>query len=43
MPDPFIAMTAMAAVTTRIGFYTNVLKLPLRDPLLTAKQVSTMA
>ncbi|MDV6268101.1 TIGR03619 family F420-dependent LLM class oxidoreductase [Rhodococcus globerulus] len=43
MPDPFIAMTAMAAVTSRIQFYTNVFKLPLRDPLLTAKQVSTMA
>lgn len=43
MPDPFIAMTAMAAVTQRVRFYTNVLKLPLRDPLLTAKQVATMA
>ncbi|MFE3290149.1 TIGR03619 family F420-dependent LLM class oxidoreductase [Rhodococcus sp. NPDC059234] len=43
MPDPFIAMTSMAAVTERITFYTNVLKLPLRDPLLTAKQIATMA
>lgn len=43
MPDPFIAMTAMAAVTHRVRFYTNVLKLPLRDPLLTAKQIATMA
>lgn len=43
MPDPFIAMAAMAAATERIHFYTNVLKLPLRDPLLTAKQVATMA
>ncbi|MGN5238443.1 TIGR03619 family F420-dependent LLM class oxidoreductase [Rhodococcus sp. SJ-3] len=43
MPDPFIAMTAMAAVTQRVRFYTNVLKLPLRDPLLTAKQIATMA
>ena len=43
MPDPFIAMTAMAAVTERLRYYTNVLKLPLRDPLLTAKQVATMA
>ncbi|MDH6679297.1 putative F420-dependent oxidoreductase [Rhodococcus sp. LBL1] len=43
MPDPFIAMTAMAAVTERMRFYTNVLKLPLRDPLLTAKQIATMA
>ena len=43
MPDPFIAMTAMAAVTERLHFYTNVLKLPLRDPLLTAKQIASMA
>ncbi|MPY79402.1 MAG: TIGR03619 family F420-dependent LLM class oxidoreductase [Actinophytocola sp.] len=43
MPDPFIAMTAMAAVTRRIRFATGVLKLPLRDPLLVAKQVATMA
>ncbi|WP_336883116.1 TIGR03619 family F420-dependent LLM class oxidoreductase [Rhodococcus globerulus] len=43
MPDPFIAIAAMAAVTSRIRFYTNVFKLPLRDPLLTAKQVATMA
>ncbi|NKY51321.1 TIGR03619 family F420-dependent LLM class oxidoreductase [Nocardia vermiculata] len=43
MPDPFIMMSAMAAVTERLEFSTNVLKLPLRDPLLTAKQVATMA
>lgn len=43
MPDPFIMMAAMAAVTERLEFSTNVLKLPLRDPLLTAKQVATMA
>jgi probable F420-dependent oxidoreductase len=43
MPDPFIAIAAMAAVTERLRFSTNVLKLPLRDPLLTAKQVATMA
>ncbi|GIH68071.1 TIGR03619 family F420-dependent LLM class oxidoreductase [Sphaerimonospora thailandensis] len=43
MPDPFIAMAAMAAVTERLHFSTNVLKLPLRDPLLTAKQVATLA
>ncbi|WP_106402830.1 TIGR03619 family F420-dependent LLM class oxidoreductase [Actinocorallia populi] len=43
MPDPFIAMSALAAVTTRLRFFTTVLKLPLRDPLLTAKQVATMA
>lgn len=43
MPDPFIMMAAMAATTERISFSTNVLKLPLRDPLLTAKQVATLA
>ncbi|NKY33144.1 TIGR03619 family F420-dependent LLM class oxidoreductase [Nocardia speluncae] len=43
MPDPFITMSAMAAVTERLEFSTNVLKLPLRDPLLTAKQIATMA
>jgi probable F420-dependent oxidoreductase len=43
MPDPFIMMSAMAAVTERLTFSTSVLKLPLRDPLLTAKQVATMA
>lgn len=43
MPDPFIAMTAMAVATERIRFSTGVLKLPLRDPLLVAKQVATMA
>lgn len=41
--DPFAAIPAMAAVTSTLRFYTNVLKLPLRDPLLTAKQVSSMA
>jgi probable F420-dependent oxidoreductase len=43
MPDPFIAIAAMAAVTERLEYLTNVVKLPLRDPLLTAKQVATMA
>ncbi|KQY54290.1 MULTISPECIES: TIGR03619 family F420-dependent LLM class oxidoreductase [unclassified Nocardioides] len=43
MPDPFVMMSALAAVTERLIISTNVLKLPLRDPLLTAKQVATMA
>ena len=30
--DPFVAIPAMAAVTERIRFYTNVVKLPLRQP-----------
>jgi probable F420-dependent oxidoreductase len=41
--DPFVAVAAMTAVTTRIRFYTNVLKLPIRNPLLVAKQVASLA
>lgn len=41
--DPFVSISAMAAVTGRIRFLTNVIKLPIRDPLLVAKQLSSMA
>lgn len=41
--DPFVAIPAMAAVTERLRFLTNVVKLPLRSPLLAAKQVSSIA
>ena len=41
--DPFISIAAMAAVTERIRYLTNVVKLPIRDPLLVAKQLSSMA
>jgi probable F420-dependent oxidoreductase len=41
--DPFVAISAMAAVTERIRFVTNVVKLPIRDPLLVAKQLTSMA
>lgn len=41
--DPFVAIPAMAAVTERIRFFTNVLKLAIREPLLVAKSVSSMA
>ena len=41
--DPFVAISAMVAVTDRIRFLTNVIKLPIRDPLLVAKQLSSMA
>lgn len=41
--DPFVAIPAMAAVTDRIKFFTNVLKLGIRDPLLVAKTVSSIA
>ncbi len=40
--DPFVIMPMMAAVTERIHFYTNVLKLPVRDPLLVAKALGSM-
>lgn len=41
--DPLVAIPAMAAVTERITFLTNVLKLPVRHPLLVAKQVASIA
>nr|WP_228804733.1 TIGR03619 family F420-dependent LLM class oxidoreductase [Nocardia higoensis] len=41
--DPLIGATAMAAVTTRLRFYTNVLKLGSRNPLLLARQVGSVA
>jgi probable F420-dependent oxidoreductase len=42
-PDPFVAIGAMAAVTRRIRFITNVLVLPTRNPFLVAKTVATAA
>ncbi len=41
--DPLVAIPAMAAATERIGFVTNVLKTPLREPLLVAKAVGSAA
>lgn len=41
--DPLVAIPAMAAVTEKIRFYTNVLKLGIREPLLVAKAVSSAA
>lgn len=41
--EPWVAIPAMAAVTTRIRFYTNVLKLAIRQPLLVAKTVGSAA
>lgn len=41
--DPFIGMAAMIAVTERIRFTTNVVKLAIRDPLLVAKQLASLA
>jgi probable F420-dependent oxidoreductase len=41
--DPWVAIPAMAAVTTHLRFYTNVLKLSIREPLLVAKAVGSAA
>jgi probable F420-dependent oxidoreductase len=41
--EPFSLVPALAAVTKRLRFATNVVKLPIRDPVLLAKQVTTVA
>lgn len=41
--EPIVAMAAMAAVTTRIEFTPNVLKLPVRHPVLFAKELTSLA
>src|SRR5262245_9428150 len=40
--EAFMALSYMAAVTTRVGLGTEVLVLPQRHPTLVAKQVSTL-
>lgn len=40
--DPLIAIPAMAAATSQIRFVTNVLKAPLRHPVLLAKSIGTL-
>lgn len=41
--DPLVATAAMGAVTSSIRFYTSVLKLGSRNPLLLARQVASVA
>src|SRR3954452_24576844 len=41
--DPLVAAAAMGAVTNEIRFYTQVLKLGPRNPLLLARQVGSVA
>jgi probable F420-dependent oxidoreductase len=41
--DPFVACASMAAVTSRIRFLTHVVKVAVRNPILLAKQVSSVA
>jgi len=41
--EPFSVIPAMAAVTEKLLFSTFVVKLPIRDPVLVAKQASSVA
>jgi probable F420-dependent oxidoreductase len=41
--DPWVAIAAMAAVTTRLRFFTSVYVLPMRNPFHVAKIVGTAA
>jgi alkanesulfonate monooxygenase SsuD/methylene tetrahydromethanopterin reductase-like flavin-dependent oxidoreductase (luciferase family) len=41
--EPLIAMTWMAAVTTTLRFYPAVMKVPVRQPLILAKALSSLA
>ncbi len=41
--EPFVAMTWMAAVTTTLRFYPAVMKMPVRQPLVLAKALSSLA
>lgn len=41
--DPFVALSAIAAVTTRLQIVPGVLKLPMRQPLVVAKAASSLA
>jgi probable F420-dependent oxidoreductase len=41
--EPFSLIPALGAVTSRLKFVTFVLKMPIRNPVLTAKQVTSTA
>jgi len=41
--DPFVLMATMAAVTQSLRFYPFVYKLPVRQPVLVAKQATSLA
>lgn len=41
--EPFVAMGWMAAVTSKLRFYPGVLKVPVRQPLILAKTLSSLA
>ena len=41
--EPIVAISAMAAVTSTIEFHTFVLKMPIRHPVLYAKEATSLA
>jgi probable F420-dependent oxidoreductase len=41
--EPLVAIAALSAVTSRIRFLTGVLKLPIRNPVILAKEVTSLA
>lgn len=41
--DPFVLMASMAAITRKLKFYPFVYKLPVRQPVLVAKQATSLA
>jgi probable F420-dependent oxidoreductase len=41
--DPFVAIATMAAVTKKLRFYPAVMKVPVRQPLVLAKALSSLA
>ncbi|CAA0119407.1 putative protein [BD1-7 clade bacterium] len=40
--EPFVAIPYMAAITKKLRFTTSVVKLPIRNPVLVAKQLTSM-
>jgi probable F420-dependent oxidoreductase len=42
-PDPWVAISARAAVTERMRFLTSIFVLPMRNPIAVAKTVGTLA
>lgn len=41
--DPIVAMSTMAALTSSIKFFPGVIKVPVRQPLILAKQLNSLA
>ena len=42
MPDPFVALALAAAATTRLKLATGICLVPERDPIVMAKEISTL-